>query len=551
MEQITKMMPKSQTPNDRPNDGYGTFLHNLSHRIETIDLVKNTRLFRTHNEDLWDIFISNLPEDARQHYICNTCHGFVRRYGGLVTINEDGSITSVIWDPGSTPELFKNSVEALKKKVESSKISGVFCSKDSILGTPCTGEWNHMYANLPYQLKADNPLYRPNEIEAEYLEKFKTVMNALKEYTPNTVTTAINIIDNDALFAGDKVLGVAKWFNKVITMWYSNLPSATKTRLLWREVAMAPTGYCHIKSSMIGTLLDDIQDDSMDLDAIRRRFADKMDPLKYMRPQAAPAEANIKRAEEIFAKLGLEKSLDRRFATIDDIDVKLWESKKEEEPRQEGVLFGHLKAKDAINNNNRALLDGLPFKRMTWDRFRQDILPNAVSIEAKLDYSRMNFSTFLTQTNDDAAPILKWDKVDKRNPVSFYLYRNGSTCTSKNIAPGFNEIVAICYDPVAWYSDKPYDIPGNGANFIVKGARDLTGETGNVGIALFPEDLIPELHEVRSTIEAYSRSARITLSSDGTGCVALKMPKDFAYDIKLRVKMDDGRTLNIMLDRWI
>ena len=40
-------------------------------------------------------------------------------------------------------------------------------------------------------------------------------------------------------------------------------------------------------------------------------FAAKVNPLSYQRPQAAPSSANVKQAEELFAKLGLAPALER------------------------------------------------------------------------------------------------------------------------------------------------------------------------------------------------------------------------------------------------
>ena len=73
---------------------------------------------------------------------------------------------------------------------------------------------------------------------------------------------------------------------------------------------------------MIGTLLEDLAT-GMDFATVSARFAAKMHPLKYLRPQAAPRAGNIADAEKIVAKLGIARSLERRFARIDEIET-LW-----------------------------------------------------------------------------------------------------------------------------------------------------------------------------------------------------------------------------------
>ena len=62
--------------------------------------------------------------------------------------------------------------------------------------------------------------------------------------------------------------------------------------LTWLAVATAPAGFCHVRSSMIGTLLEDVAA-GMPFDAIKQRFDAKMHPLQYQRPTAMPSVPSI------------------------------------------------------------------------------------------------------------------------------------------------------------------------------------------------------------------------------------------------------------------
>jgi hypothetical protein len=71
---------------DRTNDGYDHLEKMIKESFK--DAIANHEvLYTTDCENLYDIFLQNLPEDARQHYTCNACRNFVNRYGGLVTID--------------------------------------------------------------------------------------------------------------------------------------------------------------------------------------------------------------------------------------------------------------------------------------------------------------------------------------------------------------------------------------------------------------------------------------------------------------------------------
>src|SRR2546425_8355197 len=76
---------------------------------------------------------------------------------------------------------------------------------------------------------------------------------------------------------------------------------------------------------MFGTLLEDISN-GLPLPEVSKRFAEKMHPLRYQRPQAAPSEGQLAQAEKIVAQLGAAGSLARRFARLEEVET-IWTPK--------------------------------------------------------------------------------------------------------------------------------------------------------------------------------------------------------------------------------
>ena len=112
-----------------------------------------------------------------------------------------------------------------------------------------------------------------------------------------SLAQALKLLKSEALYRSEKVLGQAQWLYDL----HRALPSRrNRDHVLWRAVAAAPAGFCHPRSSMIGTLLEDLAA-GMPFDDVSRRFAEKMHPLLYQRPQAAPSAGNIAQAEKIVA----------------------------------------------------------------------------------------------------------------------------------------------------------------------------------------------------------------------------------------------------------
>lgn len=535
MDNLTYMMTNPEL--ERETDGYEHLLDGIRKSFRDTE-CGNVPLFTTDVEDLYDIFLKQLPKEAQQHYTCNACRNFVNRYGNLVHIDDDGEITPVMWD-FIAPEFFEEAVSACYMAVKHAKITGVFVTSEKRLGMPKTGVWTHMAVDIPRQRIYRNRLKTAYQEEAEKREDFKMLLAACKKYRVETVQTAVNLLKSDSMYRGEKILGIAEWFLDILNIVKKN-NRLTDTHILWKKAATAPSGFCHVSSSMIGTLLDDIED-GYDFEAVRNRFNEKMNPLKYQRPQVAPSAGNIKRAEEIVAKLGIQNSLKRRFARFDEVK-KIWIPREKNYTRAlaENGVFGAVKAK-----NESFTPKGLeaPATVMTWDKFQRTVLPMAHKIEIAISqYHTDSYAAFVTAEDMDAPPIIQWDNDEYRNPVNWYLYNGGSTISQWNLKAGWTEVTGITLQPNMWQSG--FEHQGHGVLFILDSCKDLHNKSS----ALFPETLRGELREVRSTIEAYSRMNALSGLNEASACGLLKQSGK-NWNVQLRVTTDLGRSL-YKLDRW-
>lgn len=85
---------------------------------------------------------------------------------------------------------------------------------------------------------------------------------------------------------------------------------------------------------------------------------------------------------------------------------------------------------------------------------------------------------------------------------------------------------------------------GKSVFLVLAGAKD----TRNSGIALFPEILKSDLREVRSTIEAYSKNAKLDGFDEASAC-GLRLQAGSTWNTKIKVTTSDG-VFNYVLDRW-
>jgi len=540
-ERMTKgdeMKQTSVSISDDHHDesAYSDFLAGLAANFKRV-VDGGAKLFSTDAEKLFDVFLSELPEgEIRQHYNCHACRRFVDMFGGIVTIDELGQSTPSMWSGGWASGLYAASVEALRKAVAKAKVTGVFIGPKSPWGLPVTGEWHHMHVVPPAALANPSRKLTPGQLIAEKREEYGMLCRGLADFPKGLSDRAVALLEGDALYRSEKCLGVAKWFSQLHCAIDGEKNRTKRDNLVWRAVADAPVGWCHVRSTMIGTLLEDLAT-GMDFDTVARRFRDKMHPLQYQRPQAPPTAGNIEAAEKLVEKLGLARSLERRFATLADIKP-LWTPPAiVGEEKKSGGVFGHLKedakAPDLI----------VPPKAITWEKFAATVLPTAERIDYLVPFSGP-FITLVTSVHADAPPILQWDHEDARNPVSWYVYNGGATAAKYRLTPGqWCEVTAVTLLPPQWRPDRNHANQGKGAVFIIKGAVDAD----NKCLGLFPEFLKSDLHEIRATIEAFSRRGKLEGAENASACgVDVR-----AFDQSFRVKQAGSAVaMNYKIDRW-
>ena len=528
------------------NGTFDLFGAAVARRFASID--ESRPLFTVDAGDLYSLYLATFREgEERQHYTCSCCRQFIQRFGNLAVIEGDGSITSVMWGQDENlPEIFRSASAALARAVGRGPVSGVFVSNEQRWGTPVTGgvysfdgpkEWHHFAVTpQPSRLHRDR-LPTPHQVMAQKKQDFGTLSHGLADFSRETVAAAVNLLEAEAMYRGEKVIGPARFLldlhDKIAT--YNG---ERRRNLIWRAVATAPVGFATPRSSMVGTLLEDLAE-GMSVEVVQRRFADKMHPLQSQRPQAAPTAGNIVQAESIVAKLGLAPALRRRFARLEEIKA-IWKPQPARDEPAAGGVFGHLKAgQNAPSDPNKASVTSI-----TWVKFEATVLPKAKSIKV-LVKGLMNFAGVVTAVDPDAPPILQWDREGERNPVSWYVWNGGSSPISWRLPDqAWIEATGIMLKPSMWSGEDRASHQGKGAVIILDGAKETRT---NAGLALFPECLRSELHSIRATIEAFSKRGQLEGADEGSANGL--MVGDRGLDAVVNVVTDLG-SASYKIDRW-
>ncbi len=523
------------------DDHYDDFLHELQRQFTENLQAGDNLLFTTDAEGLFDAYLAAIPERHRQYYTCSCCRTFVNRYGGLVTIDAEGNKVPAMWG-NEAPGLHHEGAVVMRRIVRRAQVTGVFLAPEPVWGYAEAGGFRHMHVTPPPELLYKRGLLSAGQAMAAKREDFRTVARALAEFTSHHVQQALNLLRTEALYRSEKVLGVAEFLHKLHADRAAAKGSEARDNILWRAVASAPAGFCHPRSSMIGTLLEDIAA-GMSFDLVSRRFADKMHPLQYQRPQAAPSGGNVARAEKLVAELGIESALRRRYARLDDIQ-KLWTPAAPKNTEAAQGVFSHIKLKDAAAIAHKAL--SAPVQDITWDKFRRTVLPHAQKIEFVVPTGRINYCGLVTAADPDAKPILQWDTEESRNPVSWYVYNGGSSAEDWNLRAGsLAPVTAVTLQPSMWAGEDKHQHQGKSVIFILEGARDRRDAT----LCLFPEILKSELREVRATIEAFSRTRTLEGAEEASANGVRIGDRGNVHAHVFRVTTDVG-VADYFIDRW-
>jgi len=503
-----------------------------------------SHLFTTDVTGLFQAYLDLLPPAQRQHYTCHACRQFVERYGGLVAI-VNGQLEPVAWpEPSNIPEPFRDIAHALRRRVKKAQVTGVFVTHDKTWGIPQNSApggvtWTHMHAKPPAMLVAKvSKIKTAGQLAAEKVEEFKMVEAALADFDLATAKTAVTYFQRGGMHGADKVLAGAEWFAKLHEELAAQHFAEAKQNQLWAAIAAAPAGFCHVRSGMLGTVLEAIKE-GQSFATIKRSFEKKMEPTKYMRPKVAPTVGNVQRAEKLVAQLGIERSLVRRYATFADVEPFLsWQPAMNLEATP-GV-FAHLLP--SPKPSPKPVQSQLPPQTLTWVKFREQLLPRVRSISFVPGYGRDAYAAITTAVHADAEPILQWDLPGARNPLACYTYSEGTPPERWGLVVGRPVTVTGVW-PIPWRN--------GGVMLLLDNARDSERSQQS---CLFPEILKGELHEVRATIEAHSRVTPLKWPTGthpiGSGASGLLLhPGANRPKVNLVVNIDNA-LYNVTIDRW-
>ena len=352
-------------------------------------------------EQLWETYQSAFTAEQnpifreRKVHECNTCYSFIKRLGAVVSINENNSLDT-IWNISNCPTEYANVAQSLHALVSSAAISGVFLTDERLAGKEYNIEanvagdikWEHFYADISkfYTSRIGTDLGEINST----VTVFK---RALDEISIGTLDTVIDLCDS--IYRGAEFKPTVSKFAEAKRKYINN----PHPNFVWVNYNKYPA---KIRNSAIGTLLIDIEN-GVELDEAVRKYEAVVAPQNYKRTTAIATEGMKQQALKTINELGIEPSLPRRHASLEDISIN-------------NVLFADRSAKsimkgiDALLQTNSVAQPPKGATELTIEQFITSVLPTAQKIELLVE-NRLtpNFVSLVAPINPDAPSILKWN----------------------------------------------------------------------------------------------------------------------------------------------
>ncbi len=398
--------------------------------------------------ELWELYISSfLPKDNpvfrdpnSTTHNCNLDKNFIRRYGNVVSINSDYEIET-IWDV----ELAKNdpyylSAQALTKKLKSSSVGNIFIETYDELNSLPYEKTNKSQAVYRLGIEENHKIYTQKEVDkfgvvtkgqvykfyhfyadldkkfvdftdkskASILGKHKSnkdvFFRGMSEIPVDTLLLVKDLINQGSLLDGqthlykiEVILPLKREFDNLSNKQIDN----------WSWIKSHKLDFAKFRNELIGNLCIELAE-GKELNEACQTWNKRVDPSNYMKAKAPITKRQIEEAEKFVQEQGYEESFDRRFATIDDINVdEILHSNVGKGEIKTASVFNKVKATSTSTRHKRSEFDKV--EEVSIEKFMKDILPGCTSIEAYFE-NRMegNLVALTTANVKESKPMFKW-----------------------------------------------------------------------------------------------------------------------------------------------
>lgn len=370
-------------------------------------------------DEFWNLYLNSFPEGSnpiyreRTEHDCSCCRHFIKNVGNIVFIKNNKMYT--IWDIEINDIAYQTVANVLSAYLKERAVTDVFVTKDKSIGIESNHEnyegkiitYNHLKIDIPdrFILRSSRSVA---DVKGDYRDTKNVFKRSLTEITLDSVNTILELISSNTLYKGNEwrkaLIEFAKYKRE-----YDNLNNDYERDLYaWENSVKAGAVIGRIRNHSIGTLLVNVSE-GMELDKAVTQYEKITAPSNYKRPKAIFTQKMLDEAKVTITEMGYMDSLQRRYATLDDITVNnILFSNKDSAKRISG-------AEDIFTEMSKQVTRLKPKKfdrieEVPVEKFIKDILPTATDIEVYFENKHSeNMVSLIAPVLKDSKPMFKWD----------------------------------------------------------------------------------------------------------------------------------------------
>lgn len=370
-------------------------------------------------EELVNTYLDSFPEGTnkiyrkRREYDCSCCKHFIKSIGNVVVI-KDGKVET-IWDLDIHDGKFEYVTKAMSELVKSNAVSDVYVSKVKKIGTEYNYEqyedgtmkrWDHFRVALDDRF-VDKTERSIGDIKGDFRDTKNVFKRSLDEISIEALDTIIELINSNTLYKGNEWKNILVNFRKYKKEYEMLNSDRERDLYAWENSVKVGIAIGRIRNHSIGTLLVNVSND-MELDLAVKKYEQIVAPSNYKRPKAIFTKRMLEDAKKTITELGYMDSLNRRFATLDDITINniLFSNKDVTKRISETTdIFGELEKQTVVSSKKFSKVEEIAV-----NDFIENVLPTAKEVEVFVENKHLNnFVSMIAPCNKDSKSMFKWN----------------------------------------------------------------------------------------------------------------------------------------------
>lgn len=370
-------------------------------------------------DEMWNTYLDSFPTGTneifrkRREYDCSCCRQFVKQIGSAVVIKNNKLET--IWDLGIHDDKFEPVAKAMSDFVRRHCVTDVYVSKFKKVGTEYNYEqyengtmkkWEHFQIILDDKF-VDKTARSIGDIKGGFRDTKNVFKRSLDEISMDALETVLELINSNTLYKGEEWKTILMEFKRYKKEYEKLSSDDVRDLYTWENSVKAGIAIGRIRNHSIGTLLVNVSNE-MDLDTAVKKYEQIVAPTNYKRPKAIFTKKMLEDAKKTISELGYMDSLNRRFATLDDITVNnILFSNKDAAKRisDSSDIFGELEKQAVVNPRKFSRVE-----EITANDFIKNVLPSAKEVEVLVENKHSNnFVSLIAPCNKDSKSMFKWN----------------------------------------------------------------------------------------------------------------------------------------------